>query len=120
MIYEEYLYKLKGSKLTEKDLRELFERERLRDEKYHALLKENEAMREKHRWHYPSKGELPDKPEILGNAIVPNVIVCDYSNEIYRGYYLENNLFGFIVGTSLRIEIIRAWQYIEPPKEDLC
>ena len=85
-----------------------------------AILTKAVEELERSRWHYPSNGELPDKPEVLGNAIVPNVIVYDYSNKIYKGYYVQNNLFGFIVGSRLRIEKIRAWQYIEPPKESVC
>lgn len=111
MTYEEYRYKLKGSKLTEKDLRELFERERLRDEKYDALLKENEAMREKHRWHYPSKGELPEECEtVLGYAIKSEhkMLIEIYLRD--GEWQLTNGMLG--VG----YEVI-AWQYIEPPEE---
>ena len=42
--YEEYLHKLKGSKMTENDLKELFDREKLRDEKFHNLIEENEIL----------------------------------------------------------------------------
>lgn len=82
-----------------------------------AILTKAVEELERSRWHYPSKGELPDKPKLLGNAVVPNVIVYDCFNRIYKGYYFQDNKFGFIVGSNLRIEGIRAWQYIEPPKE---
>lgn len=112
MTYEEYVHRLSGSKMTDKALKELFEREDCRDKMLHKLLEENCALKEKLRWHYPGKGELPgDRTEKL--------VFFKYNDDVsprktfgfYNGRFWETWR-----GDASNNDVI-AWMQIDLPEE---
>lgn len=77
----------------------------------HELFSE---IRERIKWHYPSRGELPDKDvECLvhtksGNnfiAMIDSSDNCWCTGEFFSEYLRDN--------------YVLAWQYIVPPKEEV-
>ena len=64
-------------------------------------------------WHYPSKGELPDKDvECLVRTTSGNnfIAMIDSSDNCW--------CTGEFFSESLRDDCVECWQYITPPKEE--
>ena len=68
-------------------------------------------------WHYPSEGELSKKEiPVRNNCYEPNILIYTKSEQLRVGFYKDNE-FHLIVGADLPQDLVIAWQYIEPPKE---
>ena len=110
MTYEEYLFKMGVI-----DPKGFSEREKNREKMFHEMVEDLTALKEKHRWHYPSKGELPEDGLLVlcyrktadGYQYKP----CQqFNGDVWYDEYMD------ILETD---ELPIAWQYLpEPPKED--
>lgn len=76
-----------------------------------------QCKKDTQRWHYPSKGELPNEAEVKDGEIIENVLVYTVSKQIRVGYY-RNYEFCLCNGADLSPKLVIAWKYLpEPPKE---
>ena len=65
-----------------------------------------EAELDRTRWHYPDKGEFPDKNcEVVGQS-------PDNNGNIFSNVYDYNDVDGFNILGILDIDIVTRWRYI--------
>jgi len=80
------------------------------DKEYTAMAIAVEAL-EATKWHYPSKGELPDDNEIVLLSIKGRVWKRMEFGQWNGQFFVAND-------SDYSTKEILAWQYIVPPKEE--